>query len=92
MVVVNLSTHQGRDVVHIGRPSKWGNPFRIGVDGTRREVIEKYRDHVLNSPELLASLNELRGKDLGCWCKPLPCHGDVLEELLASQPLDQLFK
>lgn len=69
--------------VYIGRPGKWGNPFVIGKDGTREEVIAKYRDYVLAQGHLLYSLEELRGKRLGCWCAPLPCHGDVLVELLA---------
>lgn len=68
--------------VYIGRPSKWGNPFRIGRDGSRKDVIELYRQWALNNPVLLNSLHELRGKTLGCWCKPLPCHGDVLVELV----------
>lgn len=67
--------------VYIGRPGKWGNPFVIGLDGTRREVVERYRAYLMNSPDLLASLPELEGKTLGCWCAPLPCHGDVLAEL-----------
>ena len=67
--------------VYIGRPSKWGNPFQIGRDGTRKEVIEKYREYLANSPELMASLSELKGKILGCWCKPNACHGDVLVEM-----------
>ena len=64
--------------VYIGRGSKWGNPFVIGKDGTREEVINKYEKYLLNSPELLNSLHELKGKTLGCFCKPKPCHGDVL--------------
>jgi len=68
--------------VRICRPSKWGNPFRIGRDGTREEVIAKYRDYILARPDLLAALPALRGKCLGCYCKPLPCHGDVLVELV----------
>jgi len=68
--------------VYIGRPSKWGNPFRIGRDGTRAEVIRKYREWLLQQPDLLAALPELKGKVLGCWCKPLLCHGDVLVELV----------
>lgn len=67
--------------VYIGRPSKWGNPFRIGRDGTRAEVIAKYRAYLLGSPVLMAALPELRGKVLGCWCAPQACHGDVLAEL-----------
>lgn len=58
-----------------------GNPFEIGKDGDRKEVIEKYRQYILNKPELMNSLHELKGKVLACWCKPLPCHGDILVEL-----------
>ena len=67
--------------VYIGRPSIWGNPFAIGRDGTRDEVIEKYKEYILKKPELLAKIHLLRGKTLGCFCKPLACHGDVLAEL-----------
>ena len=65
-----------------GRPiyprSKWANPFK---DGTREEVIEKYREH-LRTSGLINQIEELRGKRLGCWCAPAPCHGEVLIELL----------
>ena len=67
--------------VYIGRPSKWGNPFTIGKDGTRNEVIEKYRDWIKTQPDLIESLHELRDKTLGCWCSPNACHGDILVEL-----------
>jgi len=70
--------------VYIGRPSKWGNPYVIGRDGTRAQVIAKYRDWVLRQPALMAALPELRGKTLGCWCAPQPCHGDVLAALAQS--------
>jgi len=68
--------------VYIGRPSKWGNPFVIGVDGDREDVIRKYREWIVKQDHLLASLDELRGKTLGCWCAPEACHGDVLVEML----------
>ena len=68
--------------IYIGRPSKWANPFYIGKDGSRKDVIEKYRQHVLVNSDLLNSLHELKDKTLGCWCKPKPCHGDVLVELV----------
>ena len=67
--------------IYIGRPSKWGNPFVIGTDGTREEVVAKYREYLLNNRELLAALEELEDKVLGCWCSPKACHGDVLAEL-----------
>lgn len=68
--------------VYIGRPSKWGNPFVVGKDGTREEVIEKYKQWVLTQQHLIDSLHELKGKILGCWCYPQACHGDVLIELV----------
>lgn len=70
--------------VYIGRPSKWGNPFTIGKDGTREEVISKYREYLNSNQELLSSVSELKGKTLGCWCSPKSCHGDILSELANS--------
>lgn len=67
--------------VYIGRGSKWGNPFHIGRNGTRAEVIEKYEVYFLRRSDLLAALHELRGKILGCHCAPCACHGDVLARL-----------
>jgi len=68
--------------VYIGRPSKWGNPYQIGPDGTREEVIAKYENWLWSSllwqPGAVAELKAMHGKRLGCWCAPLPCHGDVL--------------
>jgi Domain of unknown function (DUF4326) len=73
--VVHISTGCN---IFIGRPSKWGNPFIIGRDGSRADVIRKYEEWIVNRPELLACLHELRDKRLGCFCKPEACHGDVL--------------
>jgi hypothetical protein len=72
--------------VYIGRPSKWGNPFVLGRDGDRKEVLEKYRDYLALNPSLVADMRvELKGKILGCFCKPLPCHGDIILELLKNE-------
>jgi hypothetical protein len=73
----------GPDYVYIGRPSRWGNPYRIGPDGDRATVIQKYRRYLYQRPDLIAALPELTGKRLGCWCKTpaapdTPCHADVL--------------
>lgn len=64
--------------VYVGRPSKWGNPFRIGEHGTREQVIAEYERWIQTQPQLLAALHELRGKNLVCWCAPQACHADVL--------------
>lgn len=68
-----------KDAVYVGRPTKWGNPFQIGRDGTREEVIAKYREWLLTHRAL--PFKTLKGKDLVCWCAPLPCHADILLEL-----------
>ena len=67
--------------VYVGRPSKWGNPFKIGRDGTREEVIAEYAYWIERQSQLMDDLGELRGKDLVCWCAPLPCHADILLEM-----------
>lgn len=78
--VVNKK-HSSYDVF-IGRPSKWGNPYRIGYDGTRDEVIAKYSrwlwEQIKSEKISIDDLLNLDGKRLGCYCKPLPCHGDIV--------------
>ena len=70
--------------VYVGRPSKWGNPFVVGRDGTREEVIALYEANLLADPFLMSQLDELRGRDLVCWCAPLSCHADVLLRLATA--------
>jgi hypothetical protein len=80
-------------IVHIGqepfdvcidRTTIFGCPFVIGVDGTRNECINKYREWIKTKPELLNEIYKLEGKALGCWCKPKPCHGDVIVEIIEA--------
>jgi uncharacterized protein DUF4326 len=83
-------------VVYIGRrtlrggwrlpTARWATPWLPYRDGTREEVLARYRRYVLETPELRAALPALRGQVLGCWCKPLTCHGDVLAELADAVP------
>lgn len=82
--------------VYIGRSSdpikgKWGNPFSHKHNtlagfktDTREEAIEMYRKWITEGEgkHLLDDLHLLVGKKLGCWCSPLPCHGDILVELI----------
>lgn len=90
--VVNIKDNEDYDV-YIGRPSKWGNPYSHINDGTtlakyitknREEAIESYREWIEGGAgkHLLSDLHELKGKTLGCWCKPQSCHGDILAELV----------
>jgi hypothetical protein len=93
--VVNMKGHRDdpafSDVIYVGRAMHRGgwrlaasplaNPFRLGPDGSRAEVVARYREYLLARPDLLALLPALRGKRLGCWCAPLECHADVVAEL-----------
>ena len=80
-----------KDAVYVGRPTKWGNPFVIGKDGTRDQVVNKYREMIMNWHNQLLGAHfhreikdELKGKDLVCWCAPKPCHADILLEIANS--------
>jgi len=98
--VVNLKGHRDdpgfADVVYVGRAlhrggwhlaaSPLANPFRIGRDGNRAEIVAMFRDYLLSRPDLLALLPELRGRRLGCWCVPLECHATVIAELADELP------
>lgn len=89
-----------RDTEYIGRPSALGNPFKIGRDGTREEVIEKYRNWLRNRltgkmfrgtppvvefDRLYAKYIDTGELRLICWCAPLPCHGDVIAEFIEER-------
>lgn len=76
--------------VYIGRPSKWGNPYshKSGTlakfkTKTRQEAITNYAKYLFSDAgkNLLTDIHELKGKVLGCWCKPKACHGDILRKL-----------
>lgn len=82
--VVNRKHTQIYDV-YIGRPSKWGNPYKMGPGMTRAQAIAAYETWILCNPILRSDLHELRGKILACWCHPLPCHGDVLARLADAE-------
>lgn len=55
--------------------------FVVRKDGTREEVIAKHKAWLSENKELMSHIHELKGKVLGCWCAPLPCHGETLAEL-----------
>ena len=82
--VVNV--HKEPCDICIMRPSIYGNPFVIGRDGTREEVITKFRlyfeQRMHDDLIFCQAVGELLGKKIGCCCAPLPCHGDVYVEFL----------
>ena len=78
--------------VRVDRKSRWGNPFVMGKDGTREEVVALYvrwlrdllaREDDHGIADTLKALSELHGKRLFCWCAPQACHGDVLARAAA---------
>lgn len=72
--------------VVVSRPSRWGNPWRVGPGLSAAEAAERYREWVEADPQRVAEIRrELAGRDLCCWCPPgQPCHGDVLLEIANS--------
>ena len=79
--------------VYIGRAGRGesgylGNPFSIGAGVTREQAVERFRQYfyqrIDNDREFRMQVEELRGKRLGCFCKPLACHGDVIVEWLSK--------
>lgn len=66
------------EAIYVGRPSRWGNPYKIGKL-SRQEAVDRFEMLLEDSPDRQADVYaELRGKDLVCWCAPLPCHAEVL--------------
>jgi hypothetical protein len=77
--------------VYIGRAGRgqdgyFGNPFVLQVGEARGSSLEKYRvyfhDRLKTDPEFRKRTLELKGKTLGCFCKPYPSHGDIIAEYL----------
>jgi hypothetical protein len=97
MAVLNIY-HHGKQVpagaVNIMRGTIFGNPYVIGPDGTREEVVEQYRRYaykrILEDPQFAAAVKSLHNQDVCCCCAPAACHGDVL--LKAAAWLNSLNK
>ena len=85
--------------VYIGRAnrflkvsaSKYANPFLL-KDYDRKTVLKLYEDYLRKSPWLIKSIKELDKKNLGCFCFPLPCHGDILIKILKELVSKYIFK
>ena len=90
--LVNLHDKTKRYDVKIDRRSFFGNPYRIGADGDRQQVIEKYRKwfckRILTDDKFRDRIQSLKDKVLGCWCVPEPCHGMIIIEYLEGIPYE----
>ncbi|UVK80487.1 hypothetical protein [Escherichia phage vB_EcoM_PD205] len=94
--IIIVNKHHGKSGEYIGRGSPLGNPFVIGKDGSREQVIAKYRvwlnEQIMRkNPIVLDELNRLgnkaideKGLALQCFCYPKPCHGEVIKEKLVK--------
>lgn len=72
--------------VYVGRGTKFGNPYKIGQDGTRSQVVRMYADYLESHPDLVeAAKRELKGKILGCHCAPRSCHAEILARIANNQ-------
>lgn len=87
--VVNVK-HDDCDVL-VDRQTIFGNPFIIGKDGNRAEVIEKYREWIYDQPDLIKEIKKLKGKVLGCHCIPKNCHAIIIAEI-ADSIIDEEFE
>ena len=68
-----------KGAVYVGRPSKWGNPFTMTGEGDRDSVCDKYEQWIATRHDLIKDAKEeLRGRDLVCFCAPKRCHADTL--------------
>jgi hypothetical protein len=81
----NLQEHSlatnGLPAVNCARPSRWGNPFKVGVHGTAQQCVDSFR-YIVGHEVVQGGLSDLKGKNLACYCKlDEPCHADVLFEL-----------
>lgn len=83
--VINIKNTK-ENYEYCGRPSIFGNPFVIGKDGNRNEVISMFKvyfnERIKTDENFKNQVLKLRDKNLGCFCKPLACHCDVLAEYL----------
>jgi hypothetical protein len=91
MVAELLNIRHGKADVYIGRGSPFGNPYVLGVDGGRNEVVRLYRiyfyEKIMKDAKFRLDVEALRGKKLGCHCSPMACHGDVILEYLLQAPV-----
>lgn len=88
--VVNVKHARRGSYAYIGRPGSLGNPFVMHRESDRARVIDEFREwfyiKVEHDPEFREMVLALKGQDLGCWCAPRACHGDVILEWLEAQP------
>jgi len=83
------------DAIWVDRNTKYGNPFKLGINGDVAEVTALYIDYLTNNPDLIADIRQnLKGKSQACWCRPSACHAELLLKL-ANDPdfeLDDMMR
>ncbi len=95
-MIVNMFDYGNKcpaGAVRVDRCTPYGNPFKVGRDGTRKQCVAKYEPYArqkIAGGEWDVSL--LWGKDLACWCAPKPCHADVLLRLVTEVALREMMQ
>lgn len=98
--VVNLRGHRDdpafADVVYVGRALRMGgwnlltsplaDPYRVGRDGSLAKVLARYEALLMSRADLRALARSLRGRRLGCWCAPNPCHAELIARIADNEP------
>lgn len=91
--IINIKTYQNKDYIPCCRGTLFGNPFEIGLDGTREQVIEKYRVHfnnLIKDERFLTEIFKLKDKKLGCYCSPEKCHVEIIKQFLETNEIPKL--
>lgn len=88
--IINIKTNlDEKNFVYAGRGSIFGNPFEIGRDGDRAEVIKKYGQwfqFLIKDERFVKELAKLKNRNLGCYCVPAPCHCQVIKDYVDTLP------
>ena len=96
------------NTVYVGRPSKWGNVFKVGEEEfdaegrvvtpkTAEECVELYEKLLVSNmrhhQSVVNQVLELRGKNLACWCpEGHACHADVLLKFANGNIYEYIFE
>jgi Domain of unknown function (DUF4326) len=90
-----FSSYYGRYTsIYVGRPTKWGNPYGMGLESRRDLVCDQYDQYIatrlINDLLTEKDFKELEGKNLMCFCAPKRCHADTLLKLAAMTHKERL--
>jgi hypothetical protein len=77
----------GRSCRSYNKASYWQNTFRISSFCSRTESLANFKSSLQQNVEMRSKISTLANKNLGCWCFPQPCHGDILINFFLDLPI-----